>query len=249
MVALLERYGAKAPKYDLKAAFKMWLDEESGDSAMVFKEVEDNVTEADVAWDEDWLRYFPKANDVPMARRYLDARRVPKQVATALDIRWDIQRRAVSFPIRNWAGELVGLRGRYIASDSAARYHDYEGPCGVRNKLPWYGEHFVDVDSPVVMVESVFDLASVYKVYPNVLAPLTVGLSRSKCARVRGVFEIVTLFDNGKGGDKGRSKLSQRLPKSVITHLRPPTHRDDPGDMRKKELRKVLGKHIVLDAR
>lgn len=250
LISLLERYGAKAPKYDLTTAMKMWIDEESGDSQMVFtEESEDNFTPEDVVFPESWLSTFIPAVNAPLAMEYLNARRVSKKTASALDIRWDTQRRCVAFPIRNWEGELVGLRGRYTESGSGARYHDY-GYRNIRNKLPWYGEHTVDTSRPVLMVESVFDYASVYRVYKNILAPLTVGLSRGKCARVRNVFEIYTLFDTGRGGDKGRDKLSENLQDtgSIITHLSCPDHRDDPGDMRKKELRKVLEKHIVLDA-
>lgn len=251
LISLLDFHGAKPPKYDLRTATKMWIDEESGDVAMTFNESgEDNFTDEDIVWPEEFLDTFIPAHRVPMAMRYLNARRVSKKVARALDIRWDLSRRVVAFPVRNWSGELVGLRGRYIEpGTSGARYHDY-GYRGQRNKLPWYGEHTVDLDRPVVMVESVFDYASVWRVYRNTLAPLTVGLSGAKCRRVNSAYEIYTLFDNGRGGDKGRDKLVKELVPSgsIITHLYPPDHRDDPGDMRKKELRKLLKKHIVLDA-
>ena len=249
LIELLEFHGAKAPKYDLNAARKLWLMEESGDFPMVFTEDEQDNPLIETVWPESFLNTFIKASRAPMALRYLNARRVSEELADALDIRWDVSRRAVSFPVRNWSGQLVGLRGRYIDADHGARYHDY-GYRGQRNKLPWYGEHTVDVDAPVLMVESVFDYASVYRVYRNVLAPLTVGLSREKLGRIRNVYEIVTLFDNGKGGDKARGKLEEWAERSgaVVSHLLPPRHRDDPGDMRKKELRKLLSKHIVLDA-
>jgi len=250
LISLLDRYGAKAPKYDLKAATKMWVEEESGESGMVWAEdMEDVDSDTTQVWPESYLSSFMPASRSPAAMGYLNARKVRKKHADALDIRWDTQRRAVAFPVRDWTGQLVGLRGRYISSESAARYHDY-GYRGIRNKLPWYGESTIDLDKPVLMVESVFDYASVWRVYKNILAPLTVGLSRAKCLRVRNALEIYTLFDNGVGGDKGRNKLSQGLASSgaVITHLRVPEHRDDPGDMRKKELRKLLKKHIVLDA-
>jgi hypothetical protein len=98
------------------------------------------------------------------------------------------------------------------------------------------------------MVESVFDYASAYRVYANILAPLTVGLSHDKCRRVRNALEVYTLFDNGRGGDKGRDKVSERLTDSTITHLLVTPGVSDPGDMTKKQLRKVLKKYIVLRA-
>lgn len=249
LITLLADYGAKKPRYDLRQATRLWSMEESGDAPLVFMDDSKIVNiHADKVWPESALDGFMLAWKVPMAMEYLDARKVSQKVAITLDVRWDLGRRTVCFPVRNWRGQLVGMRGRYINPGDGARYHDY-GFRGYRNKLPWYGEHIVDVDRAVVMVESVFDFTSVYRVYRNVLAPLTVGLSRDKCRRVRNALEVVTLFDNGKGGDKGRSKISEGLPDSIITHVLPPAHADDPGDMTKKELRKALKKHIVLDAR
>lgn len=248
LILLLDRFGAKKPKFDLKQAMHLWAQEEDGDAPLVF--MDDEAVDhplADNVWPESFLNTFMPAWKVPIAMEYLNARPVRSKVAHALDIRWDLQRRTVCFPVRNWQGQLVGLRGRYIDPDNGARYHDY-GYRGVRNKLPWYGESTVDVDKPVLMVESVFDYASAYRVYKNVLAPLTVGLSDDKCRRVRNAFEIVTLFDNGKGGDKGRDKLRKGLPDSIITNITPPSSCSDPGDMTKKQLRKALKKHIVLDA-
>lgn len=248
LIVLLDGFGAAKPKYDLKQAMTLWSLEDTDDAPLVF--MDDEVAEhplADKVWPESYLNSFMPAWKVPIAMEYLNDRKVRKKMASALDIRWDLARHTVCFPVRNWSGQLVGLRGRYISSDAGARYHDY-GYRGQRNKLPWYGEHTVDLDKPVLMVESVFDYASVYKVYHNVLAPLTIGISADKCRRVRNAFEIVTLFDNGKGGDKGRIKLREGLPESIIVDCTPPAACGDPGDMSKKQLRKVLKKHIILDA-
>jgi hypothetical protein len=248
LIVLLDGFGASKPKYDLKQAVNLWADEESGDAPMVF--MDEQVSEhplADKIWPENFLDSFMLAWKVPIAMEYLNARKVRTKLARTLDIRWDLQRRAVCFPVRNWQGKLVGLRGRYINPDNGARYHDY-GYRGHRNKLPWYGENTVDLDKPVLMVESVFDFASACRVYKNCLAPLTVGLSADKCRRVRNIQEIVTLFDNGRGGDKGRNKIDKHLAEAIRTHVLPPATKDDPGEMTKKELRRALKKHIVLDA-
>lgn len=248
LLVLLEGYGAKKPRFDLRQATRLWAMEESGDTPMVFMDsAADENIHVEKPWPESALSGYMLAWKVPMAMEYLKFRNVSQKTAIILDVRWDLARRTVCFPVRNWRGQLVGMRGRYILEGDGARYHDY-GFNGRRNKLPWYGEHTVDLDRTVLMVESVFDYASVFRVYRNVLAPLTVGLGREKLKRVRNVLEIVTLFDNGKGGDKGRDKVSEGLSESIITHVLPPAHADDPGDMTKKELRKALKKYIVLDA-
>lgn len=246
MLEHLRGFGAKQPKYNLKAATDMWAAEESQDLVLDFHEGQEQfVLHHDVVWPELILDGFKKANCVPMAREYLDARNVSVEATDALGIVWDIARRAVCFPVRNWNGQLVGMRGRYVDPGEGARYHDY-GHNGQRNKLPWYGEHLVDLDTTVLMVESVFDYTSARRVYPNILAPLSVGISIGKAKRVRDALDIVTLFDRGQGGDKGRDKISKYLGgTSLVRHLLPPEGVSDPGDMTKKQLKKVLKGHIM----
>ncbi len=248
LIQILQDEKAKLPKYDIKAAVRLWANEELGELTMVFSEEQSGEDpQADVTWPESFLDNFMLAWRVPIAMEYLKSRRVSIKLAQRLEIRWDLRRGTVCFPVRNWSGQLVGMRGRYL-KDTHARYHDYDYH-GFSNKLPWYGEHTVNVDKPVVMPESVFDYASIYRVYKNMLAPLNVSLGPDKCRRVRHVYEIVSLFDNGTGGDRGREKITKRLPGSIITHLQPPKNVDDPGDMTKKQLRKLLKGNIVLDAR
>ncbi len=247
LVTTLMELGAKPPRYNLKAAMDMWVAEESADIVLNF--TPENFKEAvedDVVWPESFLDGFLLAHKVPMAMRYLDARNVSSELAHDLDIRWDLPRRAICFPIRNWAGGLVGIRGRYIDPGDGPSYHMY-GYKGQRNNLPWYGEATVDLDKTVVMVESVFDYTSTRRVYKNILAPLSVGISKGKVRRVHDALEIVTLFDNGQGGDKARDRVSKYLPKSQLIHLYPPNGTGDPGDMTVKQLTKVLSPYMVLD--
>jgi len=248
MVQLLQGHGAQQPKYDLKAAMKMWATEESQDLVLTFTEGNQRyAVEADVVWPEMVLAGFMRACKVPMAMDYLHDRKVSQKLADDLDIRWDLSRRAVCFPVRNWSGALVGLRGRYTQPGDGPRYHDY-GHKGQRNKLPWYGESTIDLDKTVLMVESVFDYTSVRRVYKNVIAPLSVGISKSKARRLRDAPDVVTLFDCGQGGDKGRSKIAKHLPGTQFTHLLPTGGADDPGDMTKKQLKKLLKPYIMFDA-
>jgi len=247
MLERLRELGAKAPRYDLKAAMDMWVAEESADLVLNFNKGDyKEAVEKDQAWPESYLDGYPLAYKIPMAMDYLNDRSVSRQLAFTLDIRWDLRRRAVSFPVRNWGGALVGMRGRRLCPGDAPPYHMY-GCDDKRNKLVWYGESTIDLDKTVVMVESVFDYASVFRVYQNILAPLSVGIGRDKAKRVRDSIEIVTLFDRGQGGDKGRDKISKYLPKLHVTHLLPPKRAGDPGEMTVKRLTKKLSKYMVLN--
>lgn len=244
LVELLAGHGAEAPRYRLRDALRLLADEEVGGVSLSVDDYEEERrARADAVFPESWLDAFPPAATDPRALRYLSERRLTEAVIRQLDVRVDVDRRRVCFPIRNWTGGLVGLRGRSM-SGGGPRYYDYA--CGgQRNPLPWLGEHWLSHDEPVLMVESVFDVASVLRVYPNTAAPLSVGIGRDKARRMSWAAEVVTLFDGDQGGDKGRAAVDRYLRDSLCTHVHCPPGRD-PGDLRAAELRELLAPHLLL---
>lgn len=192
---------------------------------------------------EEWLAQFEPAWGVPMAREYLIRRDVSEEIATFLDIRWDRSRLTVCFPIRNGDGELVSLRGRRVMP-SDIPYHVYRMMKEETPVVSWLGEHTVNWDKPVLLVESVFDVASVLRVYPNVLAPLSVGINQQRVKRIAKASEIVTMFDQGKGGDKAREIIQRYMGSAFIVHVMP--SKKDPGVMTEDELRDELGPALKL---
>lgn len=244
LVQLLKKYGAKKPRYDLRRALEV-LAEDDGDITLAIKDYDQTWKEDKeeiIPWSESWLSTFMPAWKVPLAMEYLNGRSVSGKLAELYDIRWDGGRECVSFPVRDFEGRLCGLRGRRLGGG----YYDYGGPLGHRNKQVWLGEERVDLSRTVVFVESVFDAVSVARVYGNVAAPLTVGMSKAKVRRMESALDIVTLFDNGKGGDKARKLVDKYLPSSLRVHLLPPKHCSDPGDMTVEELHKVLNGRVNL---
>lgn len=211
-----------------------------------YEDEESTVVEKVVVWDEKFLQSFVPAFKSKDAMTYLRGRGVPNKVIEQLDLRWDSKLKRVCFPIRNWKGGLVGLHGRDVTNQSPLPYfvYKYKGAC---NKIVWYGESWIDPDEPVVLVESVFDLASVYRVYRNVLCSLTCGVSVPKIQRVSAISEFVTLYDYGEGGDRARAKLAKGLKQSTITHLSPTEDEDDPGAMSSCRVAMLLQDYVSLD--
>lgn len=231
LLQLLKEFKVERPKYKLKEALVLLEREAAGALALNIKEDIGDKTEEDerdVVWPEEWLDSFVSALFNVHAVEYLYDRGVDTKAAQSLDLRFDSEKGTVCFPIRNWEGELVGLRGRYIEPGDGPKYHMYKYR-NAYNRLPWYGEHLLDTEKPVLLVESVFDYASVVRVYPNVLAPLSVGMSKKKVQRIAQALNIVTLFDYGAGGNKARDTIDKYLPDSMIVHKIPET--GDPGDM------------------
>ncbi|MCO5157899.1 MAG: hypothetical protein M9945_14315 [Aquamicrobium sp.] len=195
---------------------------------------------------EWWLDSFPPWREVTFAREYLKNRDVPAGIADKLDIRADTKdgERRVCFPVRDFEGRLVGLHGRAIEEGANPRYRMYL-QAKRNNPIVWYGESWVDRSKPILVVEGPFDVASVLKVYDNVVSPLFVNPSAEKIRRMADALEVYTLFDRGKGGDAGREKFAAVLGKThVLVHLMVPEGLKDPGACSPAALFDIL--HEVL---
>lgn len=247
LILELSKHKAPSPKYNLRGALDILaMEMEEGVTQSLVDWQEGKEVYKEIVWPEDWLASFMFAYTVPEAMAYLKSRGVDSTLAAALGLRWDSSRKTVCFPVRNWEGKLVGMRGRYIyPNESGVRFHLYKYH-GEHSKLVWYGEDTVDVTKEVVLVESVFDYASVYRVYKNILAPLSVGMSKDKVSRISGALYITTLFDRGKGGDTARKQVSKYLTDAVIVHKLPPEGCSDPGDMNEDEIREALSEILSI---
>jgi hypothetical protein len=193
---------------------------------------------------EDWLASFASAWSVAWSRSYLQWRGVSFLTATTLDLRVDTKLHRVCCPIRDFKGRLRGLHGRAVDDTAQPRYWMYKH-AGKKNPLIWLGESWVDISKPIVVVEGYFDLASVLRVYGNVVSPLFVNPSQAKILRMADAMEWITVLDQGKGGLVGRVKINKVLPGHAVTHLQPTAK--DPGAMTVPELRLLLENHVELD--
>lgn len=247
LVYRLRELSGGAKRFNYKLALQLADAELSGDLVLDFSE-QGRHNEPDTVFPEVWYKQnFTPAIKVPVAYEYLRKRGVPDKVIRELEITYSQSRNAVVFPIRNRDGDIAQVRARYIDPGDGPRYHVYKSSQKKFTRRIWHGESWYNPEYPVVMVESVFDLASVYRVYQNVLAPLSTGISRELAGRVNDVFEIVTLFDNGTGGDKAREKVDQFFPDAIIQHLYPPDDRGDPGDMNSTEVFNTLEGSLQLE--
>lgn len=243
LVFALKHHGASLPRYDLKTATEIAVAD--GEHPLHFNVKEwgqpAKALEEYVVFPERWLETFMPALQSPRASRYLSKRGLSQEIVQALDLRYDTELNAVCFPIRDFDKRLCGLRGRRIApADDEPRYHMYGNHKGQRNTLVWYGESWIDFDQPLVLVESVFDLASVYRVYRNVAAPLSVSFSEPRAKRLKQATEIITLFDSDKAGDKARERISKYLPRTRCRHVHLPEGVKDPGELNVDDIRTLL---------
>ena len=189
---------------------------------------------------EWWLDSFLPVGECAEAMAYLAERDVSPGMASELGLRFDTEQRRICFPVRDFGGKLAGLHGRAVLPDTEPRYRMYTH-AKKNNPICWLGESWVDTNKPIVVVEGPFDLASVKRVYDNVVSPLSASFSPAKLKRMSDALTWVTLFDRGTGGDVARARVGDLLDGDhVIHHLKPPKHRKDPGEMTEDELIELL---------
>lgn len=199
----------------------------------------------ELVFPDSWLASFKSATHFTDAMKYLHSRGIPNAWVEKHDIRYDPQQKRVCFPYRNFKGELMGVQGRSLDPDSNLRYYQY-GYLGHRNGHVWMGEDSVNLDMPVVLCEGPFDRASIMRVYPNVVASFTSGVSKEKLMRVSDAVDIVTLYDYGNGGDAARGFVDKYLKKVPRHHCIPSEEEDDAGSMGVPQLVAHLQDHVKL---
>jgi len=191
---------------------------------------------------EEWLASFPRVN----THWYLEQRKTPSYVAEFLDLRFDWTRQRICFPVRDFQGRLRGLHGRSVTGKEP-KYRMYPYKDGTNPQI-WLGEHWINLDEPLVVVESVFDLARVLEVTKQVICPLSATFSKEKAERLNGAAEIHVCFDNDEAGTRARRNLinwTKGVQVFGVVHL--PAGKKDPGELDAEELRELLRERVAIN--
>ncbi len=244
--------------YSLPVAFEMLAGQADTFELQVPDWKQINLAQDVRIWPEEYLKTNFKALSVSQeAVAYMEGRGIPFDLARGLCL-WDAQRRRVVFPIKNWIGKLVGCQGRAIDAGVQPKYKAYTWneadieDCdlrvddgGIYNKLPWLGEYWVQEDRPVVVTEGPMDLASISRVYSNVLSSQTAGLGAEKVKRLRDVEHLITFYDHGHGGDAAREALQKYRPAGqIIDDIIPTEVQGDAGAMSVRVIHEALSQFV-----
>jgi len=185
-----------------------------------YDEALQSVPSKPIPFGQWWVDSFPHMRNSSIAIEYMKNRRVPEKLWDLFDIRHDMYRNRVAFPVRGGDFEIYGLHGRVIG-EGQPKYLMYQGPGGITNPQVWYGEEAMneDPDKPCVFVEGPFDRLRIWQVYRNVVSPLMIMFDERKARRLGDLNRIITLFDPDAAGSEGRSRVNRWWPKADVTHL------------------------------
>jgi DNA primase len=174
--------------------------------------------------------------------RYIFNRGLLQQTAEKWGIRLDRQWNRAALPVRNRAGDLVGVTGRALDPRAEPKYLHYPG---LRKSRYLYGENFVDpARGALIVVEGFFDVLLLWQQGYN-----TVSIMGSFPSRVQVQTAIDLLPPDGKmivwlDGDSAglegmmefKGKVNGRVP---VWGVR--VEGKDPKDLSVSEVQEALG--------
>lgn len=240
---MLEKSNPTGRAFDYNAALQLIAEEGSVDD--LYSELGGMLADVSTEGGNDLIEFAPnfvdsfsKAYDNRgNVHPYLAGRGCTYDLAKHFDIRYDPATRRIVFPIRGFNGKFYGMHGRAIDNSNELRYFAFEY-LGRRNPSVWMNENAVDFDEPLVLTEGQFDLLSLARVYPNVVASQTSALNVGKMKRIGFARKIISFYDYGTGGDKAREYLTEYYKnKNVdLLHVIPHPTEGDAGDMTEKQI-------------
>jgi len=237
----LKQLSGNAPEYDFKTAFKLCNEEEESANDLVLpgEEQEEESDEHLHYFSEEVLDSYPDCWKAEDANTYCQSRLVSVWVQKELGLKFDPVERRVLFPVRTFEGYLVGMHGRAIDKGIQPVYRMYQYQKHT-NAGVWYGEHLVNLDEPLVVVESVFDLVRVYSMHKNVIAALSASVNKKKIQRLQDAMFLYLMLDNDVAGRRAAQKIRDNLPGVYKRTIFIPDRYKDPGEMLPEQIRAAL---------
>lgn len=165
-------------------------------------------------WPELWLSQFPQLFQAPLGMQYVQGRGVTPLQVGQFDLRWDIVRQMVVFPIREANGLLAGARGRAVdpLAEGGAKHYDYSHEGIPKNiKGVWFNEPALHLPGPVVVVEGQFDVMTAVKVWPKTVGNLTAKPTRDKLMKLALTPGVIFIPDNDETGAQSIAKYQEGL--------------------------------------
>lgn len=162
----------------------------------------------------------------------------------------------ILFPVFNRHRQLLGITGRAVLDDVEPRIRDYHG---FQKANALLGTHLIDMEDPyVVVVEGLFDMATVYQYGYSTVATLHAGMTEGQARILLDIGKpLVLLYDNDQAGEKAvttaQEILKGKLPLSRAKYYPRKTAGGgkgkcpkDPGMCTMEEIDKMVGKAMIL---
>lgn len=196
---------------------------------------------------EDWLKTMPVMPPLCIGADYLRGRGYTEEDWTPWDTRWDPSGQRVCWPIRDNEGNLRGVQGRAIHANQQPKYLHYKYEEQARGSEFFLGEHRLNFDKPIVIVEGAIDGFGVSQVYPNVAIIMGAStiLRPEKLDRLAMAFAVVPFLDGNKAGQLGMDTITKWCNKKrLCVPVYAPAGKD-PGNLGEETIGELLGEALA----
>lgn len=199
-----------------------------------------------VRWPEWVVDQYDSWDASTEVSKYLCSREVYSEVADALELKVDHKLGAVVFPIRDFEGFLVGMRGRVLDPEAKLRFMDYKHNGVTNTGQVWLGENRVTHRKPLVIVEGNFDYARVFGVYTNVVAALGATPNADKLKRLAWAWQVILFLDHDEAGQQAAVRMERFFERNdcVVERVSYPPGLKDPGSMTDDQVRECLSEFV-----
>jgi DNA primase len=165
-----------------------------------------------------FLRLFPKVKGFKDALKYLAARDISMETAEILEMRFDEDEKRIVFPVYDFDRNLFGFTGRTILPNKEwpnRMYSKVKDYAGLKKEKFILGEHLIDPDKPMLLVEGLFALATMVEIgadsFCNPVASMGSFLSEAQRDILVDYDQpVFILYDNDAGGLQGMFGAANR---------------------------------------
>lgn len=145
----------------------------------------------------------------------------------------------ITFPIKDYYGNIVGFNGRYIGEKAGIpKYINSNSTILFNKKRNLYGEEFVVIGDPVIIVEGCMDVIAMKESgFVNTVATLGTALTSEHVYEIQTLSDDVIIFyDNDKAGKMACERAVNLFKNSEINvFIAKSNYYKDPDEIRKHE--------------
>lgn len=214
---------------------------ENGKTAEGVRDLLKDIREED-EWEPETVRILPEAwlSQFDIDHDYWDSRGISRMAQQAFQLGYDPFREAVTVPLRDTSGSLLGVLRRHLRKSKKPRYLYPKGFHAADNL---FGAHLIEDEREIALVEGTIDAIACWDADIPALAIYGSRLSEAHQVLLHQlqISSVTLLLDNDEAGTEGITGAVRELEGiGWKVPLDWPDGAKDPGDLNDDQIRSLF---------